>query len=94
MLDVDRRWTRPPPTRAQVRVDLFLAIGTAVLSVASVGIWHSAYGSSLGWRGVEGYLLFALAGLVLAGRRRLPMTTVIVESAVFIAIGERRSSWA
>ena len=89
MLDLDRRWTRPPPTRAQVRVDLFLAIGTAVLSVASVGIWHSAYGSSLGWRGVEGYLLFALAGLVLAGRRRLPMTTVIVESAVFIAIGER-----
>lgn len=57
MLDLDRRWTRPPPTRAQVRVDLFLAIGTAVLSVASVGIWHSAYGSSLGWRGVEGYLL-------------------------------------
>lgn len=59
------------------------------MSVASVEVWHSGYGASLGWKGVEAYLLFGLAGLVLALRRRLPLTTLVLESALFIAIGIR-----
>lgn len=64
-------------------------MAATVVSVASVQIWHSANGASLGWRGVEAYLWFALAGLLLVGRRRFPLGTLLAESAVFITIAER-----
>lgn len=89
MLDLDRRWARPAPTPAQVRRDAIGGIGAALLSVASVQVWHSGSGASLGWRGAEAYVLFGLAALLLAGRRRLPLTTLLLVSAVFIAISER-----
>ncbi|MFI5425886.1 sensor histidine kinase [Aeromicrobium sp. UC242_57] len=89
MLDLERRWVRPGPTPAQVRHDTIAGVAAAVLSVASVEVWHSGYGSSLGWKGVEGYLLFAVAGLLLALRRRLPLLTLAGESALFITIGIR-----
>lgn len=64
-------------------------IAAAILSVVSVEVWHSGYGSSLGWKGVEAYILFGVAGLLLALRRRLPLSTLLLESALFIAIGIR-----
>lgn len=89
VLDLDRGWVRPAPTSAQVRRDTFAGVAAAILSVVSVEVWHSGYGSSLGWKGVEAYLLFGLAGLLLALRRRLPLVTLLLESALFIAIGIR-----
>lgn len=89
MLDLERRWVRPAPTPAQLRHDTIAGVAAAVLSVVSVEVWHSGYGSSLGWKGVEAYLLFGLAGLLLALRRRFPLATLIAESALFIAIGIR-----
>lgn len=86
---IDRSWDRPPPTSAQVRTDVLAGVALAVLSVASVEVFHSANGASLGWRGIEGYLWFAVAGLALAGRRALPLTTLVVESVVFVVVGER-----
>jgi signal transduction histidine kinase len=89
VLDLDRRWSRPEPTAAQIRRDALGGLAAAVLSLASVEVWHSAYGTSLGWRGIEAYVLFGLAGLLLAGRRRFPLGTLLLESAVFILIGQR-----
>lgn len=86
---IDRSWDRPPPTSAQLRTDVLAGVALAVLSVASVEVFHSANGASLGWRGIEGYLWFAVAGLALAGRRALPLTTLVVESVVFVVVGER-----
>lgn len=89
MLDLERAWDRPSISRAELRQDVVIAVAAMVVSVVSVEIFHSANGASLGWNGVEAYLWFALAGLLLAGRRRYPLTTVLLESAIFIAIGER-----
>lgn len=91
MLDLDRRWDRPKPTPVQIRRDALGGVAAAVLSVASVEVWHSGYGSSLGWKGIEAYVLFGLAGLLLALRRRFPLTTLLLESAVFLTITERLS---
>ncbi|AWB91930.1 sensor histidine kinase [Aeromicrobium chenweiae] len=89
MLDLDRRWSRPGPTPAQIRRDTLCGVAAAVLSVVSVEVWHSGYGSSLGWKGIEAYVLFGLAGLLLALRRRFPLTTSLLVSAVFLAIVDR-----
>jgi signal transduction histidine kinase len=89
VLELDRRWERPAPTREQVRHDTMAGVAAAVLSVASVEIWHSGYGTSLGWKGVEGYVFFGIAGLLLSLRRRFPLVTLLLESALFIAIGIR-----
>lgn len=84
-----RDWARPRPTSGQVRADALLALGAAVVSVVNVELYRSAFGADLGWRGVEAYLWFAVAGLLLAGRRALPLLTLVLESAVFIVVGER-----
>ena len=89
MLDLDRPWTRPAASPAQLRHDLWTALAAAVVSVGSVELWHSANGASLGWMGIEAYLWFALAGALLAGRRRFPLTSLLLVSVVFIVIGER-----
>lgn len=89
MLDLERRWLRPPPTPAQAHHDTLVGIAAAVLSVISVEVWHSGYGTSLGWQGIEAYLLFGAAGLLLALRRRLPLVTLLLESALFLTIGIR-----
>jgi signal transduction histidine kinase len=89
MLDLDRPWQRPRPTPAQMRTDVVVALALAVVSVASVEVWRDVSQTSLGWKGVEGFIWFGLAGLALAGRRRFPLTTLLVESAIFIAVGER-----
>lgn len=86
---IDRSWDRPPPTPAQVRTDVVVGVLLAVLSVASVEVFHSVAGASMGWRGVEAYGWFALAGLALAGRRVWPLTTLVLESVVFVVVGER-----
>ena len=86
---LDRSWDRPPPTARQVRIDVVIAATAALLGVVSVEVFRSASGAPLGWRGVEAYLWFALAGMLLAGRRRFPLTTLVLLSAVFYAIGER-----
>ncbi len=88
-LRIDRSWDRPLPTPAQLRTDVVTGVALAALSVASAEVYRSASGASLGWRDVEGYLWFAVAGLALAGRRRWPLATLVVESAVFIVVGER-----
>ena len=89
MTGLDRSWARPLPTRAQLRADVVIAVVAAVVSVLSVETLRSASGASVGWRGVEAYLWFALAGLVLAGRRRFPLAVAVVESVIFVIVGER-----
>lgn len=89
MLDLDRPWTRPAPSPVQLRHDVWTALAATIVAVASVELWHSANGASLGWMGIEAYLWFALAGALLAGRRRFPLTALLLVSAVFIMIGER-----
>lgn len=86
---LDRSWTRPGPTRHQVRLDVQLGLVTAVVGILSAQVYASASGASLGWRDVEAYGWFALSGLALSGRRRFPLTTLVVVSAIFIAVGER-----
>lgn len=89
MLDLERPWTRPTLAKPDLRRDVVVGVAAAIVSVVSVEIWHSANGASLGWRGVEAYVWFAVAGLLLAGRRRFPLATLLMVSAVFIVIGER-----
>jgi len=89
VLELDRRWARPRPTPEQTRRDALLGAAAAVLSVVSVEVWRSGHGTSLGWMDVEAYVLFALAGAMLAFRRRLPIVTLLLVSALFIVIGER-----
>ncbi|MRJ77858.1 sensor histidine kinase [Aeromicrobium sp. SMF47] len=89
MLDLDRRWTRPKPTSEEVRRDLWGGVAAAIVSIVSVEVWHSGYGSPLGWNGIEAYVLFGLAGLLLGLRRRLPLVTVLLVSVLFLVIVER-----
>lgn len=91
---IHRDWERPLPTQRQQRADVLLAVAAALVSVASVEIFRSANGADLGWRGIEAYGWFALTGLLLAGRRRLPLTTMVLEAVVFIVIGERLEAFA
>ncbi|EFQ83454.1 histidine kinase [Aeromicrobium marinum DSM 15272] len=92
MISVDRDWTRPAPTPGQLRNDAVIAVVAAALGVLSVEIWRSAYDADLGWRGVEAHLWFVLAGIVLAGRRRYPLTTLALQAVIFVVIGERFES--
>lgn len=69
--------------------DVVVGVGAALVAVGSVQVYSSASGASTGWRGVEAYLWFALGGLALCGRRRFPLTVLVLVSAVFIVIGER-----
>lgn len=68
---------------------MLIGIATALVSVASVEVYASASGASMGWKGVEAYLWFGLVGLALCGRRRFPLTVLLLVSAVFVVIGER-----
>ena len=86
---LDRSWTRPRPTRAQLATDVVLGVVAALVSVASVQVYASASGVSTGWKGVEAYLWFGLGGLALCWRRQYPLTVLVVVSAVFIVVGER-----
>ncbi len=70
-------------------MDVWIAVVASLVSVASVEVYRNASGASVGWHGVEAHLWFALAGLVLAGRRRYPLTTLALESMIFFAVGER-----
>ena len=90
MLDLDRPWTRPAPDAAQVRADVVGGVLAAVVSVVSVEVWRSGAGIEV----TDPLLifgLFALAGLLFAGRRRFPLTTLLLESAIFIVIGEHQA---
>ncbi|MEH3034386.1 MAG: sensor histidine kinase [Aeromicrobium erythreum] len=89
MLSIDRDWQRPVPTRAELRTDVIVAVVVALVSMASVSIYRSASATKAPDHVVEAYLWFALAGLALAGRRRFPLTTMLVEAVVFIVVGER-----
>lgn len=90
MLDLDRRWVRPGPTPAQLRTDVVGGLLAAVVSVISVEVWRSGAGIELS-DPVLVYALFALAGLLFAGRRRFPLVTLLLESGVFIVIGEHQA---
>ena len=89
----DRTWDRPGPTPEQLRHDVVLGVGAAVLFVVSAELFHSAYGFDRGAGDVEAYVLFAVSGLLLAGRRRLPLTSMLVQAALFIVIGERLAEY-
>lgn len=89
VLDLDRRWERPAPSRVRLRRDVIVGLLAAVFAVISVEVWHSAYASDLGWHGIEAYLLFGLSGLLLGLRTRFPLTTLLVQSVIFIVIGVR-----
>ncbi|MGJ9414460.1 sensor histidine kinase [Aeromicrobium sp. CF4.19] len=89
MIPLDRSWDRPGPTPRQIRADVWVGVVAAVIGIASVEVYRSASGASVGWQGLEAYLWFALAGLLLIGRRRYPLTTLALVSAIFVAVGER-----
>ena len=86
---LDRDWTRPAPTRRQVRADAVLAVVVALVCLVSVAVYRSGFGAADGSRGWEAYAWFGLSGLLLAGRRIYPLATLVAESAIFIVIGER-----
>lgn len=66
-----------------------VGVVTALVAMGSVELFRSANGADLGWRGVEAFAWFGLAGLVLAGRRRFPLTVLAVETMIFVVVGER-----
>jgi signal transduction histidine kinase len=90
VLDLDRTWTRPAPTAAQLRGDALFGVGAAVLSVVAVEVWRSAFATPLAGNDAVAYLLFAVAGGLLGVRRRFPLSMLAVESVIFIAVGERQ----
>lgn len=89
MLRIDRTWLRPAPTRAQVRADVVVSVIVAVLAVVTVELFRSAYAIDLKGRQVEAYAWFGVAGLLLAGRRTIPLTVLVIEAAMFVIVGER-----
>ena len=91
MIDLDRAWARPGPTPAQTRRDLALAVLAAALSVASLELFRSGFGVELDGPDVVYYVLFAMTGLLLAARRVYPLTVLLLESALFIGIGEAQT---
>lgn len=93
MLDLDRAWVRPAPDTAQVRADVVGGVVAAIASVVSVEVWRSGAGIEIE-DPVLVYGLFALAGLLFACRRRFPLTTLLLESVVFIVIGEHQPQLA
>lgn len=72
-----------------MRTDLLVGVAAAVVCVVVVEVYRSAFGAPLGWRGIEAYALFAVAGLLLAARRTRPLTVLVLESVLFVVIGER-----
>ncbi|KAA1378617.1 sensor histidine kinase [Aeromicrobium fastidiosum] len=90
MLDLDRPWARPAPDAGQVRADVIGGVVAAIASVVSVEVWRSGAGITIS-DPVLVYALFAVAGLLFAGRRRFPLTTLLLESIVFIVIGEHQA---
>lgn len=89
----DRSWDRPGPSRDQLRRDVVVGVAASVLFVVSAELFHSAYGYDRGAGGVEAYVLFGISGLLLAGRRRLPLTSMLVQAGLFIVIGERLAEY-
>lgn len=84
-----RDWDRPRRSATQQRRDVGLAVLAVAVAVTVAEMYRSWVGADLGWRGIEAYLWFGLAGLLLAGRRSVPLVVLLLESAVFIVIGER-----
>ena len=84
-----RDWQRPLPSPRQLRNDLVVGVVVAVLAVASLAVFRSAAGVAQPEHGNESYLWFAAAGALLGLRRRFPLVVLLLESAIFIVIGER-----
>ncbi|MDF1703491.1 MAG: sensor histidine kinase [Aeromicrobium sp.] len=84
-----RDWQRPLPTARLLRNDLVLGAVLALLAVASLAVFRSAAGVAAPEHGNESYLWFALAGALLGLRRRLPLAVLLLESVIFVVIGER-----
>ncbi|WP_188779693.1 sensor histidine kinase [Marmoricola endophyticus] len=84
---LERGWTRPAPTAAQRRVDALVGVVGAVVCVASVELYRSAFGAPAGTDRWAAYVLFGVAGLLLAVRRTWPLTSLVLQSGLFIAIG-------
>lgn len=90
VLSSGETWIRPRPGSTGLRRDLALAVAVAVFAVAQIEILRSfTEDFDLGWRGAEGYLWAAALGLALAGRRRYPISTLLVCAALFFATGVR-----
>jgi len=89
-LDLDRRWERPAPTPEQQRNDIWIGLGSAVVSIASLEVWRSAYNVPINGPDWIAFAVFAVAGLALAVRRRLPLSVLLVEAVIFIAMGQRQ----
>ncbi len=84
-----RDWQRPVPTARLLRNDVIAGVVLALLSVASLAVFRSAAGTASPEHGHETYLWFAAAGGLLGFRRRFPLVVVLLESVIFIVIGER-----
>lgn len=83
-------WLRDPPTPRQRRNDALVGVALGVLSVIAVELLRSAYpNTGLGWNDVEGYLWAAGLGLVHCGRRRFPLSVLVLSALLFFALGHR-----
>ena len=90
MLDLDRGWERPSPTPEQQRIDVWIGLGAALVSIASLEVWRSAYNVPINGPDWIAFTVFAVAGLALAVRRRLPLPVLLAEATIFIAMGQRQ----
>ena len=82
----DPHWERPGPTRAQRRHDVLsavLALGVGLLMVMFAKSFGMRIPAEATWRG---YLAVALMVLPLAARRTFPLITLVLASALFLAL--------
>jgi len=90
LLGLDDPWRRPRPSGEQVRRDVWLGLGAAVLGVVAMESLRAlALGAEISDRLVESYVWTLLITLPLALRRVLPITTMLFCSVVFYVMGER-----
>jgi signal transduction histidine kinase len=83
-------WRRPPPSPAQVRRDVVLAIGLSLLSLASVELLRSTpVGAAIDQRSGEAFAWSVAMTLPLAVRRLLPVSTMLTCSVLFYLLGTR-----
>lgn len=84
-------WSRPRPSRRELRQDVVLGLVMAVAGVCGTELARSASPTPVGMGagGIEGYLLSAAVALPLCLRRRYPLVVLVAIALLFFTAGER-----